>query len=232
MANRGLDELGEDLTGFGRTELRTIRHNLTRPAELVDAYMRQGATGGGLYSRPLKLYLALNGAFLVLLLFVGSERQLTFMIPEPLLVQGLEASGKSRDAFLADAEGWMTFLSIPFGAAAYALAMAPLLRWWDPDDLGWRRAFRATFAFLNVWTVPLLPLMWLSFFPATEIIAGLGMFGLAIVAFIRAGKGRWWTSPAGAIGKGLAAAVALHLAAAVSLVPVTALVLLGATYGR
>ncbi len=38
------------------------------------------------------------------------------------------------------------------------LLAVPLLRGWDQEDIGWRRGFRATFAFPSAWTLPMVPL--------------------------------------------------------------------------
>lgn len=232
MTNHGLDDLGEDVTGFGRTEVRTVVHTLTRPAAMLDAYMRGGSTGDGLYSRPLKLYIALNGLLLAaMFLMGGTESWVTATVPQDMLAGLVEQSGKSRDAFVADLDGWINFLMIPTASAAYALAMAPLIRWWDPEDLGWRRAFRAAFAYLNAWTAPVLPLFWLPYLPQTEGWTFPIIVILSLAAFVRMGRGRWWTSPLAAGGKGLLAVLALQLAATLVSIPVVGLALLGAIYG-
>lgn len=77
----------------------------------------------------------------------------------------------------------------------------PFLRWWDPDALGWRRGFRATFAWLCAWTVPLVPLAWWSFDdgPMRAVVTA-ALFVFAIAAFMRMGAGRWWRSP-GAVSR-------------------------------
>ena len=109
MGERGLHDLGEDATGFGRVELRTVWGMLARPAVVLDAYMTGGPTGHGEYTRPLRLYLALCGVMMVILFLIGGSGEVMLSdIPEEALAPLLEAAGKSRDAFFADADGWMS----------------------------------------------------------------------------------------------------------------------------
>ena len=138
---RGAAELSEDVTGFGVAELRTLKDLVLRPHTVLEAWMQAGPTGGGLYARPLRLYLALCG-FMTLILFVkGGDTQISALPPEVL--QSLaDQAGKSVDAFVADAENWYSVALIPVSCAFYALVSIPLLRWWDPEDLGWRRGLR------------------------------------------------------------------------------------------
>lgn len=232
MPERGLKDLGEDATGFGAAEARTLWHSITRPAAVLDAYMTGGATGGDQYSRPIRLYLGLCGILmLVLFLMGGMDRQLELTLPPGSLEPMLELSGKSRDAYLSDADGWMSLFLVPILAASYALAIAPLLRFWDPEDLGWRRAFRGAFAYLNAWTVLLLPISWMAYSPATNVISSLLISGLGIVSFIRMGKGRWWRTPLGAVGKSLLLALIIQIAGAIGFIPVTLIGILGGIYG-
>lgn len=70
-ASQGLNELGEDTTGFGQLELRTLKDSLLRPAVVLEAYMTRGPTGGSQYARPLRLYLTLCGVLMLQLFLMG-----------------------------------------------------------------------------------------------------------------------------------------------------------------
>jgi hypothetical protein len=96
---------------------------------------------------------------------------------------------------MADADGWMSLVLVPINSVLYALCSAPLLRWWDPENLGWRKAFRATFHYLNVWTIPIVPIGFLAYMPSTAPWLSLLMVTMSFVAFMRAGRGRWYRSP-------------------------------------
>ena len=205
-----VDELSEDTLGFGSADLRTARDLLVRPRQALETWMSLGPTGGGLYTRPLRLYLALN-AILMLVLFLsgGSSYMLTGLPPE-MLNPLIETSGKSRDAFLADADNWMTLIMVPFLATLYALVTAPLFRGWDAEDLGWRRGFRASFAYLNAWTLLLLPISWFLYGQGwTAVLASLTMLVLGVVTFLRMGRGRWYRSTGPGVAKALVILVCL-----------------------
>lgn len=232
MPGRDLRDLGEDATGFGAAEVRTLWHSILRPAAVLDAYMSVGPTGGDRYSRPIRLYLGLCGVLmLVLFLMGGMDRQLELTVPPGSLDSMLELAGKSRDAFLSDADGWMSLFLVPVLAACYAVTIAPLLRWWDPDDLGWRKAFRAAFAYLNAWTVLILPVCWMAYSPSTSLLSSFLVAGLGIASFIRMGRGRWWRSWPGAVGKSLLLAVVIQVAGVIGFIPVTLIGILGGLYG-
>lgn len=230
-AGSGAAELGEDATGFGRTELRTLRDTLLRPRDVLEAYMTAGPTGGGRYTRPLKLYLALCGVLMLLLFLKGGVSQ-----PIEHMVSGqssalIDWSGKSHDAFFADVDSWMSLTLVPILSAFYALAGMPFLRLWDPDDLGWRRGLRASFVFLNVWTITLLPIAWFTYDPATAAYVFPLTTLLAVIAFWRTGRGRWWRNPAVAAAKGLLLAVVMVVAGQIGMIPVTAIGLAGGVFG-
>lgn len=231
MNDRGLKHLSEDATGFGQAELRTLRDCLIRPRQVLEAYMTGGPEGGGIYARPLKLYLALCG-ILMLQLFVmgGSSMWLTTLSPETLDPL-IEQSGKSRDAFMAHADNWMSLLLVPMNAVFYALFSAPLLRLWDDEDLGWRRAFRATFHYLNVWTIPIVPFGFLGYMPSTAVWFSLLMIVVGFVAFLRAGKDRWYSSTGVGVAKAALITLASFLASTVATVPLIAIGLAGGVYG-
>lgn len=218
-----VDELSEDTLGFGSVDLRTARDLLVRPRQVLETWMVLGPTGGGLYARPLRLYLALN-AILMLVLFLsgGSSYMLTGLQPE-ILNPLIEASGKSRDAFLADADSWMTLIMVPVLATLYALVTAPLFRWWDAEDLGWRRGFRASFAYLNAWTLLILPISWFLYDQGwTALLASLAMWVAGVATFLRMGRGRWYRSTGPGVAKALAILVGLASVGALGGIAITA----------
>ena len=197
-------DLSEDALGFGGVEVRTARDLLIRPRLVLQAWMIEGPTGGGVYAKPLKLYLALNAILMLVVFLRGGMGGALEQMPADLMASLVAQSGKSRDAFMSDADGWMSFLTVPLMAPLYALVVLPFVRWWDAEDLGWRCGFRAAFAYLNAWTVPMLPLFW--FIYGTGPVAMMGsvaLFILGVVVFVRMGRGRWYRGIAAGIGKGL-----------------------------
>ncbi len=225
--DRGISEFGEDATGFGTLELRTAWHTLIRPAAVLEAYMTGGPTGHGLYARPLRLYLALCGILMLMLFLMGGSTIMLAGLPPELIQPLIDQSGKSRDAFMGDADNWMTLVLVPITAVFYALCSAPLLRWWDPDHLGWRKSFRATFLFLNAWTIPILPIGWLGYHPA---FAGWSMIIftiVSVVAFLRAGRGRWYRSMPIGVAKALLLTLVTMIGGGLAFVPIMAIGLIG-----
>ncbi|MHC3128298.1 hypothetical protein OB03_13880 [Brevundimonas sp. GN22] len=225
------EDLAEDILGFGRQEVVTARDLLVKPSQVLAAWMEQGAEGGGRYARPLRLYLALNAILMLLLFLRGGAGFMLDGIPDDVMGKLLERTGKSRDGFVADAEGWMTLVMVPVLSIFYSVAVTPLLRWWDKADLGWRRGFRASFAWLNAWTVPMLPLAWWSYGNGTlQVWMGLAITLLGMVAFLRMGRGRWYQSNAGGIGKAIVLMIVLGIAAQIGGLLVGAIGLLGGVY--
>ena len=221
--------LAEDTIGFGMAELRTARDLLLRPRAALEAYMADGATGGGPYARPLRFYLALCGVLMVVLFLMGGMKQILADWPAEVLDPLLAHSGKSRDAFVADADGWISLIMVPFTAPFFAIAVAPLLKAWD-HGLDWRHAFRATFVFMNAWTLPMLPV---SPFVYTRayMAPGMAVLGvLLVVAFARMGRGRWWRTWPGCLARSLLLALACGIATLVSSNLVFVLGLLGAIF--
>lgn len=199
-----IDDLSEDALGVGSTDVRTVRDILLRPRRVLEAWMMQGPTANGRYARPLRLYLALNGVLMLVQFLKGGAGYLLEGLPPEILNPILEASGKTRDAFVADADGWMSLITVPLLAFLYVVAATPLLRWWDQENLGWRRGFRAACAYLNAWTVPLLPISWFLYGTGPlATLAGLAMLLLGVVAFLRMGRGRWYQSPLAGVAKSL-----------------------------
>jgi hypothetical protein len=203
-----LHHLSEDATGFGHRELQTVRDAFVKPAAMLDAYMMLGPTGGGVYARPLRFYLSLCGLLMLQLFLMGGTSFMLVGLPPEMLDPLIEQSGKSRDAFMGDADNWMSLVLVPINAFFYALVSAPLLRWWDPDHLGWRKAFRATFHYLNVWTLPIVPIGFLAYMPATAPWVSLLMIVVSFIAFMRIGTHRWYQSPAAGLLKAAVITVA------------------------
>jgi hypothetical protein len=227
---RRVAEISEDATGFGEREFRTLKDLLVRPREALEHWMIEGPTGGGRYARPIRFYLTLCGLMTLLLLIKGGATLVSAMPPE-ILARLAAGAGKSIDSFAADAENWLSIVLVPVSCVFYALVAAPLLRWWDPDNLGWRRGSRAAFAFLSAWTIPVLPLTWWSNEPGpVGATFSLVFFAIAIVAFVRMGRGRWWRTPFGAAAKSITLTVALFLSAIVAMVPILAISYAAAFY--
>lgn len=199
------DELAEDILGFAGRELVTARDLLLRPASVLRAWMEAGPEGGGVYARPLRLYLGLNAILMLILFLQGGAGFILDGIPPAMMDALLTQSGKSQDAFKADADGWMTLVMVPLLSTFYALASAPLLHLWDKEDLGWRRGFRASFAWLCGWTVLMLPLAWWGYGTSAQAaMVSAAIIVLGIFAFVRMGRGRWFGSYVVGVLKGVA----------------------------
>lgn len=224
------DGLAEDVLGFGGRELVTARDVLVRPRTVLAAWMERGAEGGGAYARPLRLYLGLNAILMLMLFLRGGAGFMLDDLPAAMMTSLLEQSGKSRDAFVADADGWMTLVMVPLLSLFYALAAAPLLRLWDPDDLGWGRGFRAAFAWLCAWTVPMMPIAWWGFDrgPVAAIVSAMITL-IGIVAFVRMGHGRWFRSRVAGVGKAILLMIAVQVAGMAGGVLVMGIGLMGAS---
>lgn len=224
-----IGEIAEDATGFGGVEWRTARDLLVRPRDVLAAYETGGPTGGGLYARPTRFYLALCGVLMFYLFIIGGTKKLIEQVPSELLAQAIAASGKTREAFMNDADGWMTFAVTPVLAIFYALALAPAIKRWGRTN--WRMAFRATWALLCAWTVPILPIGPLPYMDGYALASGMLIYVLLIVAFVRMGKGRWWTTWQGAVGKSLILLVLMQVGGMIGWVPAMGIALLGGMYG-
>jgi hypothetical protein len=210
-------DLAEDVLGMGGRELVTVRDLLLRPATVLKAWMEGGAEGGGLYARPLRLYLALNAILMLILFLKGGAGYMLESYPPEVLAPLLEQTGKSRDAFIADADGWMTLVLVPLGSIFFALTATPFLRWWDKDHLGWRRGFRATFGWLCAWTVTMLPLAWWGYGTSPLVgVVSLIIAALGVIAFVRMGQGRWFRTRVIGVLKGIVLMAAVQLAAGVA----------------
>lgn len=226
---RAIADFSEDATGFGRVELRTAWHVIARPRDVLDAYMTLGPTGGGRYARPLRFYLALCGLLMLVLFLSGGAKQMLLDFSPAVLDPLIARSGKSRELFLSDADNWISLVLVPISSGFYALGVAPLLKAWD-RSLDWRRAFRAAFAFLSAWTILLLPFSGLVYQKSYVLLNWLLMLGFLAAAFIRMGRGRWWRTWPGAVGKTALLALSTLIFANISMIPVMAIGLLGAVF--
>jgi hypothetical protein len=224
-------DLSEDALGFGRLEIQTSWKVFRDPRAVLEAWMTAGPTGGGAYARPLRLYLALNAILMLFVFLQGGSDRLLAGLSASMLESLISASGKSRDAFMADADGWITLTLVPILSLFYAVAIVPLLRWWDPEDLGWSRGFRAAFAYLCAWTVLLLPIAWWAWEAGlVGLITGAAISVLGIITFMRMGAGRWWRSPIVGLGKAVLLGVALQIGAALGALPIIAIGLAAGRY--
>jgi hypothetical protein len=227
----GLNDLSDDALGFGLLELRTARDVVVRPRAVLEAWMTQGPTGGGHYARPLRLYLALNAILMLVLFLKGGTAMMLGGMPPEYLDPLIAASGKSRDAFMADADNWMSLVLVPLLSVFYALAAAPLMRWWDPEQLGRRRGFRAAFAYLNALTVPLLPFSWWMYEAGLgQLIGTVALFFIAIAAFMRMGAGRWYRSPAVGLARAVGLWLTIQLVGGIGYMPLFAIGLLAGRF--
>lgn len=223
-------DLAEETTGFGEIEVRTLRDLLVRPREVLIAYLKRGPTGGGDYARPFGFYLALCGVLMFYIFLMGGLKGVIEQQPAEQLDRWIAASGKSREVFIDDADGWMGLIAVPLMSLFYAGFGAPLIHWWS--GLDWRRSMRATLALLCAWTVPILFLGPLPMMKGYELVGSLVMYGALIAAFLRMGRGiwfdRWWAG----LGKALLFMAVVLLGASLSMIPVFRIGLLGALYGN
>ena len=222
-------EVAEDTTGFGVVEWRTARDLLLRPRAVLDAYEAGGPTGGGRYARPFRFYLALCGVLMFFLFLIGGTKRMIEQAPPKLLNEAVAFAGKSRETFINDADGWLTLTMTPILAIFYALAFAPAIKWWGKTD--WRVAFRATFALLCAWTVPMLALGPLPYFQRLAVRSAILIHVLLVVTFVRMGRGRWWHSPSQAVARSVLLLILFQIGVLVGTGPVIAVGLLGGIYG-
>ena len=183
-------DLSEDALGFGGAEVRTARDLLVRPRLVLQAWMIEGPTGGGRYAKPLKLYLALNAILMLIVFLRGGLSFYLEGMPAEALNPLLQEAGKSRDAFMSDADGWMSLVTVPIMAPLYALAAMPLFRLWDAEDLFSPGPLAAACSLLTL--------------------------VLGIVAFMRMGRGRWYRGVVPGLAKGLIVMTAIGLSSVVA----------------
>lgn len=112
----------------------------------------------------------------------------------------------------------------------YALFCAPLLLWWSGLDR--RRAFRATFVLLNAWTAPILLLGPLPYMEPFGAVASLLLQLLLVAAFLRMGRGLWFHTLIGGVGKAVLLFLVLMASSLIGMVPVLYISLVGASIGN
>lgn len=126
-------------------------------------------------------------------------------------------------------DNWATFVLVPVLSVSFALAATPLLRWWDKSDLGWRKGFRASFAWLCAWTVTMMLISWFAYgHDLLSLMTGAVIQILGVVAFFRMGRGRWYQSQAAGVIKGIVLMCALQITGTSGYVVVIGIGLLGA----
>lgn len=222
-----LADFVEEASGFGETEWRTFRDLLLRPRAVLEAYLKFGPTAGGQYKRPMGFYIALCGVLTFYMFLVGGFKGTIEARSVEVLGPWLERSGKSREIFINDVDGWMSILATPMLSIFYAAFCAPLLIWWS--GLDWRKGLRATFVLLNAWTAPILLLGPLPLLPNFAAVGSLLMPLLLVVAFLRTGQGLLFLTWMGGVGKAVVLFVALMVGAFVGMLPVLYLSLMGAS---
>jgi hypothetical protein len=223
-------DLAGETTGFGELEYRTFRDLLVRPREVLIAYLERGPTAGGRYARPFGFYLALCGVLMFYMFLMGGLKGVIEMQPANDLERWIQASGKSREMFIDDADGWMGLVAVPLMSLFYAGFGALLIRWWS--GLDWRRSMRATLALLCAWTVPILFLGPLPMMDGFQVGGSVVMYAALLIAFLRMGWGIWFEHWAAGVGKAVLFLVALSLSSLISMAPVFRIGLLGALYGN
>ncbi|WP_298124513.1 hypothetical protein [Brevundimonas sp.] len=228
---RGLHDLADDAMGFGMAEVRTAWAMLVRPARSLDAYMRLGPTAGGTLARPLRLYLALNAIMMLMMFLLGGMEIMLDAVPPEGWEAGARQAGKSVDEYRADAEGWVSLTMVPLSSALYALMLAPFMRWWDPEDLGWRKGFRSTFVLLNALTVPFMPLTFFLYDPRLYLLSPVVLFALIGYAFLRTGWGRWFSNPLEGAFKAAILILIMVVTQFVVTIPLMAIGYLGGRFG-
>ncbi|MDZ4363247.1 hypothetical protein [Brevundimonas sp.] len=229
--DNGLHHLAQDAIGFGMLEVRTAWAMLVRPRQSLELYMTLGPTAGGTLARPLRLYLALNAIMMLIMFFFGGMEGMFQGIPPEGMQALADNAGKTPEEFLADADGWMSLAMVPLSSAIYALILTPFLRWWDPEKLGWRKGFRATFVYLNVLTVPFVPLTLMMFDNRLLGSAMLIFVALTFFGFLRTGQGRWFSNWAVGALKAVVLGLVIVVAQFLSAIPMLLIGFLGGTYG-
>ena len=233
--HRGFGEFVEDTVGFGAAEIRLTADLFRRPRAVMDAYDAQGSTAGGLYPRPLRYWLTINGLYLLFMALAGTFER-SMRVGSGGRDEGMELfarwADKSSEEFQGDLEQWMSLVALPCYALFIGGALFLLFRKWSPGDD--RQDFRQTFTFLNAWTLWTLPIgVFATLFADEQMMLWL-MLPVYVVGipvfYILFGAGRWWRTKRGAVLKG----VVLVVVAALAMIPyslVAALIsILGAVF--
>jgi hypothetical protein len=109
--------------------------------------------------------------------------------------------------------------------------LAPFMRWWDPEDLGWRKGFRSTFVLLNALTVPFMPLTFFLYDPRLYLLSPVVLFALIGYAFLRTGWGRWFSNPLEGAFKAAILILIMVVTQFVVTIPLMAIGYLGGRFG-
>ncbi|MGC6400910.1 hypothetical protein ACNI3Q_10060 [Sphingomonas sp. FW199] len=222
-------DLCEETTGFGEIEFRTFRDLLIRPRVALEHYLIHGPTGGQRYARPFGFYMGLCGILMFYLFLVGGMKGVIEVQPASMIDPWLVQSGKSREAFIDDAESWMSLVVTPVIAVLNALLAAPLLKWWS--GLDWRRSFRSANVLMCAWTVPILFIGPAPQIEGLQVYALLVMWAALFVAFFRLGKGLWFTAWWEGALKSLLLVIILMIASWIGMVPSLYIGLIGGAWG-
>lgn len=222
-------DLCEDTTGFGEIEARTFRDLLIRPRTALETYLVHGPTGGRRYSRPFGFYMGLCGVLMFYLFLTGGMKGMIEAQPAAALDQWVARSGESREAFIEDAEGWMSLVVTPLIAIMNMLLTAPFLRWWS--GLEWRRTFRSANVLMCAWTVPILFLGPTPNMDGFRAIAGPLMFAAFVAAFLRMGRGVWFAAWWEGGAKAVLLLAVLFVAGWLGMVPSLYIGLIGGVWG-
>ncbi|WP_133364987.1 hypothetical protein [Qipengyuania sediminis] len=210
-------DLCEETTGFGEIEWRTFRDLLIRPREALEAYLMHGPTGGRRYARPFGFYMGLCGILMFYLFLTGGLKGVIEAQPAAAIDGWVARSGKSREAFIDDAESWMSLVVTPIIAICNALLTVPFLKWWSGID--WRRSFRASYVLMCAWTVPILFLGPAPQMESFRTVAFAAMWAAFMVAFLRMGRGLWFAHWWEGVAKCLLLLMVLGIAGWLGMVP-------------
>lgn len=198
-----LGEMAEDASGLGLSDFRLTRDLILRPGAVQDAYDAHGSTAGGRYPRPMRYYIALNGLWLLVTALMGGYETMLDASQLDIYATWGADSGKERAEFMADFEQWLSLLSLPVMTLFLALPLFWAISRWSPLD--WRHDLNQTVTFLNAWTLYQIPfaLLMLTWPDAMAPWSVPAMLAMAVLAYLGIGTNRWWTTTAGAIGKGV-----------------------------
>lgn len=204
-------DLAEDATGFGAGELRMTRELVLKPQSALVGM----ASGDPAYPRPFRYYLAVNAIFLILAAMLGGyARSYEQMLPPEAARYLADLAGKSLEALYADLDQWYSLSAPPVLALAYYPPLTWLFGRWTRDRLP---PSGQAFAYLSGWTLLGMP-FGLTGILFPDVRNGLLIFSAAILSwlFFRMGRGLWWTTPAGFVGRFLQVVLALLLSTVIA----------------
>jgi hypothetical protein len=166
------------------------------------------------------------GLYLVLIAILGGfEGQFSGEAFDQLFGDWLKASGKEPAELRADMDQWYSLSSVPVTALFFGGATFLLIRRWSPA--GDRQDFNQTFTFINAYSVLAIPAGLVSMTAPNVAFWLLPLtFTLMAVTFFRMGRGRWFRTGRGGVGK----ALILVLVNLIAMFPAS-LILLGVAAG-